>query len=119
MLESACSYTRYDCIMNIVSHYFSSTFHSFHFYVTFNYFSLNHFFTLQGGDTLDTAQYRPITIPSNILRLITVRMCARMTRAAEENGLLGPEQFGFRKGRSTMDAVFVLTTMMKKAMKNR
>ena len=92
----------------------------FSFVRNFYYFSLNHFYvTLQGGDTLDTAQYRPITIPSNILRLITVRMCARMTRAAEENGLLGPEQFGFRKGRSTMDAVFVLTTMMKKAMKNR
>ena len=99
MLESACLYTRCDFIMII------------------SFFSCN--VTLQGGDTLDPSQYRPITIPSNILRLITVRMCARMTRAAEDNGLLGPDQFGFRKGRSTLDAVFVLTTLMKKAMKNR
>ena len=69
----------------------------------------------QGGDSLQACQYRPITIPSNILRLITVRMCARMTEAAEAAGLLGPEQFGFRKGRSTVDAVFVLTTLLSKA----
>ena len=38
-----------------------------------------------------------------------------MTTIAEENGMLGPEQFGFRKGRSTQDAVFLLTTLLKKA----
>ena len=38
-----------------------------------------------------------------------------MTEAAEAAGLLGPEQFGFRKGRSTVDAVFVLTTLLSKA----
>ena len=38
-----------------------------------------------------------------------------MSEVAEENQLLGPEQFGFRKGRSTIDAVFVLSTLIKKA----
>ena len=38
-----------------------------------------------------------------------------MTAIAEENGMLGPEQFGFRKGRSTLDAVFLLTTLLQKA----
>jgi hypothetical protein len=42
-------------------------------------------------------------------------MCGKMTAAAEANVLLGPEQFGFRKGRSTLDAVFVLTSLMQKA----
>ena len=69
----------------------------------------------QGGDSLQPSQYRPITIPSNLLRLITVRMCGLMTDTAEANGLLGPEQFGFRRGRSTLDAIFVLTTLMMKA----
>ena len=41
-----------------------------------------------------------------------------MTAIAEENGMLGPEQFGFRKGRSTQDAVFLLTTLLKKAKAN-
>ena len=73
----------------------------------------------QGGDSLSPGQYRPITIPSNILRLLTVRMCAGMSEAAESNGLLGPEQFGFRRGRSTVDAVFVLSTLLKKAKSKR
>ena len=64
---------------------------------------------------MEPSQFRPITVPSNLLRLITVRMCGLMTSAAEENHLLGDEQFGFRKGRSTIDAVFVLTTLIKKA----
>ena len=42
-----------------------------------------------------------------------------MTTVAEENQFLGPEQFGFRRGRSTIDAAFVLTTLMKNAKKNR
>ena len=42
-------------------------------------------------------------------------MCGLMTSAAEDNDLLGDEQFGFRKGRSTIDAAFVLTTLIKKA----
>ena len=40
-----------------------------------------------------------------------------MTKIVEENNLLGAEQFGFRKGRSTTDAAFVLTTLMKKSKK--
>ena len=59
--------------------------------------------------------YRPITIPSNLLRLVTVRMCKFMTAVAEANNLLGPEQFGFRRGRSTVDALFVLSTLLQKA----
>jgi hypothetical protein len=59
----------------------------------------------QGGDSLQPSQYRPITVPSNILRLITARMSRRMTAIAEDKGMIGSEQFGFRKGRSTMDAL--------------
>ena len=64
---------------------------------------------------MQTSQYRPITIPSNLLRLLTLRMSKRMTDVAESNGMLGPEQFGFRRGRSTVDAVFVLSTLLQKA----
>ena len=38
-----------------------------------------------------------------------------MTKIIEEENLLGTEQFGFRKGRSTLDAVFTLSTMFQKA----
>ena len=69
----------------------------------------------QGGDSLQPGHYRPITIPSNLLRLITVRMCTLMTDVAENDGLLGAEQFGFRRGKSTLDAVFVLSSLLMKA----
>ena len=38
-----------------------------------------------------------------------------MTNVAEANSLLGPSQYGFRRGRSTADAVMVLTALMQKA----
>ena len=38
-----------------------------------------------------------------------------MTSIAEEKDMLGPEQFGFRSKRSTLDAVFVLATLLQKA----
>ena len=46
-------------------------------------------------------------------------MCSIMSEVAEEEEMLGPEQFGFRKGRSTTDAAFVLQTLMQKAKKKR
>ena len=42
-------------------------------------------------------------------------MCGIMSSVAEDNHLIGDEQFGFRKGRSTLDAAFVLTTLLGKA----
>ena len=64
---------------------------------------------------MNPTNYRPITIPSNLLRLITVRLSRIMSSLVEENELLGPEQFGFRRGRSTTDATLVLTSLIQKA----
>ena len=64
---------------------------------------------------MNPVQYRPITVPSNFLRLITLRMNDIMTDIVERNNILGPEQFGFRRNRSTIDAVFVLSTLLRKA----
>jgi len=38
-----------------------------------------------------------------------------MTTIIEDEKLLGEEQYGFRRGRSTLDAVFVLSTMIPKS----
>ena len=46
-------------------------------------------------------------------------MCGIMTTAAEDNNFLGEEQFGVRRGRSTVDAAFLLTTLLKKAKSKR
>ena len=42
-----------------------------------------------------------------------------MSDIAESSGVIGPHQFGFRKNRSTVDAVFVLSTLLKKAKSKR
>jgi hypothetical protein len=42
-----------------------------------------------------------------------------MTSVVEKHNMLGDEQFGFRRGRSTIDAAFVLTTLLRKAKTNR
>ena len=73
----------------------------------------------KGGDSLQPSQYRPITIPSNLLRLVTVRVSQRMADIVEKNGMLGEEQFGFRRKRSTLDAIFVLTRLLQKAKRRR
>ena len=68
---------------------------------------------------MHASQYRPITVPSNILGLVTSRMCRKMSDIVEKHGLLSEAQFGFRKGRSTLDAIFVLSTLIQKAKKKR
>ena len=46
-------------------------------------------------------------------------MCRKMSDLVEEHKLLGEEQFGFRRKLSTIDAAFVLTSLMQKAKKKR
>ena len=40
-----------------------------------------------------------------------------MTDIVEKYGILGDEQFGFRRKRSTLDAIFVLSRLLQKAKK--
>ena len=42
-----------------------------------------------------------------------------MTNIVEDNKMLGEEQFGFRRKRSTIDAAFVLTSLLHKAKRNQ
>ena len=42
-----------------------------------------------------------------------------MTEVVETHGMLDEAQFGFRKDRSTIDAIFVLNTLFMKAKQKR
>ena len=64
---------------------------------------------------MDPANYRPITVSLCLLRLLTIRMCKNFNEVVESKGMIGEEQFGFRRGRSTHDAGFVLSTLLWKA----
>ena len=54
--------------------------------------------------------YRPIALLSSIGKVIKAIIATRISRAAEENGLLLEEQMGNRQGRSTDLAVRLLVT---------
>ena len=59
------------------------------------------------------ANYRGITINSNVGRLFTRVMTRRMEEDVETRGLLGECQFGFRKGKRAVDTVFILSQLIE------
>jgi hypothetical protein len=65
------------------------------------------------GDKLDPANYRAISllsIPGKVFsRILLNKMKAKVEEA------LGESQFGFREGRGTVDAIFVVRQIMEKA----
>ena len=63
---------------------------------------------LKKGDTTDCNNYRPISILSVISKIIERVLAMQITEHMELNSLLVENQFGFRKGRSTTDAIHKL-----------
>ena len=60
------------------------------------------------GDKMDPKNYRPITIVSCLGKLFTSILNERLRIFSDENQLLKENQFGFRKGYSTIDCIFIL-----------
>ena len=67
------------------------------------------------GDCLDPANYRPITISSVMMKVLTRLLNIRLEEVVEENKFLSEKQFGFRKKYSTTDAVLVVSAAIDKA----
>lgn len=61
------------------------------------------------------ASYRPITLSSVPYKIYERLIEPRMEWWMEGKGLLDPQQYGFRKGRSTTDALGLLTTTVQRA----
>ena len=61
----------------------------------------------------DPSKYRGITLLSIIGKTYTSILNARLTSRIEELGLLLDEQAGFRKKRSTVDQLFILTETIR------
>jgi exonuclease III len=66
------------------------------------------------GDKDDVTNYRGITLLSNLGKLFTAVLNERINKWSDNNNIVSDAQFGFRKGRSTIDAVFVLNTLIQK-----
>lgn len=61
------------------------------------------------GDRDCVNNYRPISILPSISKILERVMNTRLTKYLESNSLISPSQYGFRKGKSTADAVHELT----------
>ncbi|VDI14278.1 Hypothetical predicted protein [Mytilus galloprovincialis] len=66
----------------------------------------------KSGDANDAANYRGISLVSNLGKLFTTILNKRLLNWATVNDILSDAQFGFRNGYSTVDAVFCLYSVI-------
>lgn len=66
------------------------------------------------GHTSDPDNYRGITLLNALFKIYERLLFQRLNNWAEQRGLLGSNQFGFRSGRSTLDAVFSVLALIDK-----
>ena len=60
------------------------------------------------GDSSDVANYRTISILPIISKIVEKCMAVKIAKHFEENGLYCDNQFGFRKGRNTVQGILNL-----------
>jgi hypothetical protein len=65
------------------------------------------------GDRRAPLNYRPITLLSLVGKVYTGVLCARLTKWAEQQGVIVQEQGGFRAKRGCPEQVFALTELIK------
>ena len=65
----------------------------------------------------DPSGYRPICLLDTIGKILERIVCDRLTAAVEIAGDLSDLQFGFRKARSTVEAITLVTSIAQKAVK--
>ena len=68
------------------------------------------------NDPSDVNNYRGITLVSCFAKLFTGILNRRISNWCEHNHVLSDAQFGFRTGRSTVDAIFVLNAVVNKVL---
>ena len=69
--------------------------------------------------SLQVGKKRPLCVSSVMLNVITKILHTRMDKICEREGFYGEVQYGFRKGKSTSDCVFMLLAAIRKAKKKR
>ena len=67
-------------------------------------------FIKPGKDPKQTSSYRPIALTSSICKLVEKVVNVRLVRTLEDSDIISNQQFGFRKHRSTIDALTRLQT---------
>lgn len=70
------------------------------------------------GDPLNLGNYRPISLTSSISKVFETCLNKRIMEFAEKYGLLSCSQYGFRAGRSTVNAIASLTKLINDSLDN-
>ena len=71
------------------------------------------------NDPNNVNNFRGITLVSCFSKIFTGVLNNRLNKWAENNDVLSDSQFGFRKGRSTTDAIFVLNAIIQKMLNEK
>ena len=71
------------------------------------------------NDPCIAQNYRGITLVSCLSKIFTSVINKRLNEWVENNNILSDAQFGFRRGRSTIDAIFVLNAIVDKILSER
>ncbi len=69
------------------------------------------------GDKSSAGSYRPISMTSIIVRTFEHLIQRLLAEELEERNYFAPAQFGFRKGRSTHDAIYSLHSSIQRVMR--
>ena len=72
----------------------------------------------KGGDITDPTNFRSISVLSIFTQIFETLMCTQLTSYVEKHAILSQYQFGFRKGRSTEQAILEITDNLKQAVDN-
>lgn len=72
----------------------------------------------QGKDPLSPSSYRPIALSSVLCKILEHLIKNRLEWLVESNEALPRSQFGFRKGKGTLDSLSILTTDIRIAFSN-
>jgi len=70
------------------------------------------------GNLNDVNNYRGITLTSIFSKIFSMLIDTRLRKWANDNNVLHDNQFGFVKGKSTVDCIFVLTSIIDKIVKH-
>ena len=70
-------------------------------------------------DKSDVSNYRPISLLPTFAKIFEKAMFSRLSQHLQTNYILAPEEYTFRKGKSTEDAAFRLTDSVLKSLNQK
>ena len=70
----------------------------------------------KSGDPTEAKNYRGITLTNIIAKIYSTLLSNRLSHWAKENNTFTDNQYGFQKGKSTFECIFVLNALITKTL---